>query len=187
MKINLKKVRLSFPDLFTAKAFEEGGTKTYGCTLLVEPGSANDKAIRVAMQKASEEKWGVKHAPILKAALASNNSQKVCYWDGSTKEYDGYDGVQALTAKRGETKGRPLVIDRDKSPLTEADGRPYAGCYVNASVEIWAQDNRYGKTLRCELLGVQFAADGDAFSAGSVADESDFEDMSFEDEDSALA
>jgi hypothetical protein len=28
------------------------------------------------------------------------------------------------------------------------------------------------------LLGVQFAADGDAFSAGSVADEADFDDLS---------
>jgi len=178
MKINLKKVRLSFPDLFTAKAFEEGGTATYGCTLLVEPDSANDKAIRNAMKAAAEEKWGVKHAPILKAALASNNGQKVCFWSGDTKEYDGYAGMMALTAKRNESKGRPLVIDRDKSPLVEADGRPYAGCFVNASVEIWPQDNKYGKTLRCELLGVQFAADGDAFSAGSVADEADFDDLS---------
>ena len=178
MKINLKKVRLSFPDLFTAKAFEEGGNKTYGCTFLVEPGSANDKTIRAAMQEAAEGKWGVKHAPILKAAIASNNSQKVCYWSGDTKEYDGYAGQMALTAKRQESKGRPLVIDKDKSPLTEADGKPYAGCYVNASVEIWAQENKYGKTLRCELLGLQFAADGDAFSAGSVADEADFDDLS---------
>ena len=103
---------------------------------------------------------------------------KVCYWSGDTKEYDGYAGQMALTAKRQESKGRPLVIDKDKSPLTEADGKPYAGCYVNASVEIWAQENKYGKTLRCELLGLQFAADGDAFSAGSVADEADFDDLS---------
>lgn len=187
MKIALQKVRLSFPDLFTAKAFEEGGTKTYGCTFLVEPGSANDKTIRAAMQKAAEEKWGAKHAPILKAAIAANNSQKVCYWSGDTKEYDGYAGQMALTAKRQESKGRPLVIDKDKSPLTEADGKPYAGCYVNASVEIWSQENKFGKTLRCELLGLQFAGDGDAFAAGSVADESDFEDLSFEDAESELA
>ena len=182
MKLSLKKTRLSFPDMFTAKAFEDGGTKTYGCTLLIEPGSANDKAIRQALQKVAEEKWGVKHAPILKAALAANNSQKMCYWSGDVKEYDGYAGMMALTAKRGEAKGRPLVIDKDKSPLTEADGKPYAGCFVNASVEIWAQANKFGNTLRCELLGVQFAADGDAFSAGSVAREEDFEDMSFEEE-----
>ena len=33
---------------------------------------------------------------------------------------------------------RPLVVDVDKSPLTAQDGKPYSGCYVNASLELWA-------------------------------------------------
>lgn len=189
MKIQLKKVRLSFPDLFTAVAFEGSSNAKYGAAFLIEPGSANDKLIRSAMATAASEKagWEKNHAKILAAALAKNSGKEVCYWEGDTKEYDGYAGMMVLTAKRDEAKGRPLVIDRDKSPLALEDGKPYAGCFVNASLEIWAQDNKYGKTLRCELLGVQFAADGDAFSAGSVADESDFDDLSDTGDDEDLA
>lgn len=170
-KIALQNVRLSFPDLFEASEYE--GKFNFGATFLVEPGSATDKAITVAVQEVAKEEWKEKGAAIVKAAQAGGN-QKICYWSGDLKTYDGYQGMMALTAKRGQDKGRPLVLDRDKTPLALGDGKPYAGCYVNASVELWAQDNKYGKTIRCTLLGVQFAKDGDSFSAGSAASEDDF-------------
>lgn len=172
MKIKLVNVRLSFPDLFKAGEYE--GNRNYGSSFLIEPGSANHKVIMDAINAVGTEAWKAKAPAILKAALAGGG-QQVCYWDGNLKDYDGYEGMMVLTAKRGEAKGRPLVIDADKSPLAEADGKPYAGCFVNASVELWAQDNKFGKTVRCTLLGVQFAKDGDAFSAGSVASEDDFD------------
>jgi hypothetical protein len=70
------------------------------------------------------------------------------------------------------------VIDRDKSPLTAEDGKPYSGCYVNCSLELWAQDNSYGKRINAQLGGVQFFKDGDAFSGGgSAADADDFDEI----------
>lgn len=173
-KIKLQNVRLSFPDLFEPGEYE--GQRKFGATFLIEPNSANDKAIRAAMAEVATEKFKDKGAAIVKAGMAGGN-QKSCYWDGNSKTYDGYADQMALTAKREESKGRPLVIDKNKAPLVVSDGKPYAGCYVNASVELWAQDNKYGKAIRCNLLGVQFASDGDAFSAGSVADEGDFDDL----------
>jgi hypothetical protein len=59
------------------------------------------------------------------------------------------------------------VIDRDTKPLTAADGRPYGGCFVDASVDIWAQDNSWGKRINAKLRWVQFRGDGDAFSGGA--------------------
>jgi len=174
-KIKLQNVRLSFPDLFEPGEYE--GQRKFGATFLIEPGSANDKVIREAINDVAKEAFKDKGAAIVKAAMAGGN-QKICYWDGSLKSYDGYEGTMALTAKRNEDKGRPLVIDKDKTPLVAADGKPYAGCYVNVSVDLWAQDNKYGKSVRCTLLGVQFHADGDAFSAGSVGDVDDFDDLS---------
>jgi hypothetical protein len=76
------------------------------------------------------------------------------------------------------------VIDRDKTPLTSADGRPYAGCFVNASVELWAQDNNFGKRINASLRGVQFFKDGDAFSGGGAASDDEFD--SVEDADSLV-
>ena len=62
------------------------------------------------------------------------------------------------------------MVDRDgATPLTESDGRPYGGCYVNAKVEIWAQDNSNGRAMRASLLGVVYHSKGDAFGGGRVA------------------
>ncbi|WP_244126983.1 ssDNA-binding protein, partial [Xylella fastidiosa] len=66
----------------------------------------------------------------------------------------------------------------DRTPLAAQDGRPYAGCYVNANIELWAQDNNYGKRINASLGGVQFLRDGEAFAGGGVASVEDFEDLS---------
>jgi hypothetical protein len=70
---------------------------------------------------------------------------------------------------------RPLVLDSNKAPLTAADGKPYSGCYVNAMIEVWAQDNQHGKRVNASLLGVQFVRDGERLAGGSVATADDFE------------
>ena len=96
--------------------------------------------------------------------------------DGDLKSnYDGFPGNLYVSAR---STTRPLVINNDKSPLTEQDGKPYAGCYVNASIELWAQDNNYGKRVNASLRGVQFLRDGDAFAGGGAASEDEFDDIS---------
>ena len=128
-------------------------------------------------------KWAAKADAILKTLVGNPN--KYCFQDGDSKsQYDGFEGHFGLGAK---STGRPLVIDRDKSPLTAADGRPYAGCYVNSSVEIWAQDNKWGKGIRASLRGVQFFKDGDAFAGGAPASEEEFDDLSDAGEGEELA
>lgn len=100
----------------------------------------------------------------------------LCLHDGDEKaEYEGFPGNFFLNAAN---KARPAVIDRDRSPLIQADGRPYAGCYVNAVIDIWAQDNNFGKRVNASLGGVQFLRDGDAFAGGGVAAPDDFDDIS---------
>ena len=165
--------RLSFPDLFEAVQYQGQGPFNYRASFLIDPSHPCKAQIDAAIQAVAKEKWAAK-APQVLAGIVGN-SQKCCFVDGNTKAYDGYAGTWALTATRPQEKGRPLVLDQAKQPLVAADGKPYAGCYVNASVEFWAQDNSYGKAVRCTLLGVQFARDGDAFTAGAPASPDDFE------------
>jgi hypothetical protein len=80
---------------------------------------------------------------------------------------------------------RPTVVDRAKNPTTESDGIVYAGCYVNVILDVWAQDNEWGKRINAKLLGVQFFKDGDSFGSGATVSEDDFDDLSAEDEDDA--
>lgn len=61
------------------------------------------------------------------------------------------------------------ILDGDRSPLTERDGRPYSGCYVNAIVDIWAMDNNYGRRINATITGIQFVRHGDAFGGGARA------------------
>lgn len=178
MEVMLSNVRLSFPDLFEARSFEQGkGPLKYRASFLMEPNSANHKNILKAAQEVAKEEWKDKAPAILKAA--SEDSKLKLLVDGNSKEYDGYAGMIVVSATRDSTKGRPLVIDKDKSPLTQTDGRPYGGCYVNAKIDLWAQNNKWGKCIRASLLAVQFAKDGDAFGAGTAtADPDEFEDLS---------
>lgn len=172
MIIQLKNVRLAFADCFVPVAFEGDGEKKYASTFLIPKKDPQIKAVNAAIQEVATAAWKDKAKAVL-AGIVSNPN-KYCFQDGDGKSYDGYAGNMALAAKN---KKRPTIVDKDKTPLTEADGRPYAGCYVNASVEIWAQDNKWGKGIRASLRGIQFLRDGDAFSAGSVAGEDEFEDI----------
>lgn len=174
MKVVLKGVRLAFPDLWEPKIFEGSQNARYSATFLVDPGSTNDKAIRAAIKQEAETAYGTKAAAMLKSY--EGNSQKFCYLDGNVKDYDGFADMMYLSSHRGEKQGQPLVIDTNKQPLTANSGRPYAGCYVNASVDIYTQSGKY-PGVRASLLAVQFFKDGDAF-AGSRANPDDFEDLS---------
>ncbi len=176
MEMMLNQVRLSFPELFVPTTVQGMGKPKYRAVFLVPADSPLKKKIDAAVKAVAVEKWGAKANAVL--ANVINDPKSCCWQDGAKKEYDGYQGQWALSASKEQAKGRPLVLDADKTPLTESDGRPYAGCYVNAKVGFWCQDNQFGKGVRCELLGVQFAKDGDAFTAGGTADVDEFDVVS---------
>lgn len=182
--VKLPNVRLAFPDLYEPRAFEEGQEPKYGATFLIPKTNTKLVAeIQKAIKAEAAAKWGGKADSVLKSI--EDNSMKYCFINGEKKsDYDGYADHWALAAK---AKARPLVIDRDRSPLTISDGRPYGGCYVNSSVEIWAQDNKWGKGMRATLRGVQFNKDGDAFAGGRPADAEEFDDLANTGDEDELA
>lgn len=171
MKIKLQNVRLSFAGLWRAEPFKPGDEPKFKSTFLMPKDGPLHQEVEKAILETAKAKWGAKAEKII--AGIRNNPNKFCFQDGDTKTYDGWDGMMALSAKNGK---RPLVIDRDRSPLSEADGKPYSGCYVNASVEFFAYENS-GNGISASLLGVQFVKDGDAFGGGSIADEDDFDQL----------
>ena len=172
MKLKLNNVRLSFPALFKAEAFKPGDDPRFKATFLIPEGSAQAKEVEKAAIAALEEKFPKKGATIYKQIFGNDNKCNIS--DGNLSEYDGYAGMVAVSAK---SKTRPLVIDTDKTPLAEDDGKPYAGCYVNAIIEFFGYDNS-GKGVSAILKGVQFVRDGDAFSGSAPASEDDFDDLS---------
>ena len=182
-KVKLKNVRLSFPALFEAEQFDGKGPFNYAAVFLFEKNGEMHKALVAAQNEVAKEEWKDKAAAVLKNAQEDKRLRFIK--DGDNETYDGYAGMMHIRALRAKDKGRPLILDKNPkredgsdNVLTQDDGRPYPGCYVNASIELWAQDNKYGKTVRAQLLAVQFAKDGDSFSAGSRGTSDEFEDLS---------
>jgi len=180
MKVVIKNARLSFPDLFEPRAFQAGDTPKFKATALVPKGSEMVREIEAAIMKVATDKWNTKAAGIVKSIRGNPN--KFCFQDGDNKTYDGYEGMMAFSASN---KVRPTIIDRDKSPLSVSDGRPYAGCYVNMIVDVFAYDNS-GNGIAASLSGVQFVKDGEAFGGGRPASADEFDDLSTEDEDALV-
>lgn len=182
MKVKLANVRLAFPALFEAKTVNGEGAPAYGASFLIEPtDKANISAINKAIDAVAAEKWGAKAAGHL---ALMRKTDKVALHDGDLKaQYAGFAGMMFVSSR---SAARPLVLDKDKTPLTAQDGKPYGGCYVNATVELWAQDNKYGKRVNAQLLGVQFFADGDSFGGGAVGSADDFDDLAQGAEEDAL-
>lgn len=184
----LKDVRCSFitlgePEYFGGQKQKPSDKRRWSSTFLIPSESAYRKQIDAMMEELAKEKWE-KKAPTILVNIRSDPKAS-CFTDGNRKDYEGYKNHWALTAHRNEDKGRPLVMDTDKSPIYKPDnelyegkaGRIYSGCFVNAQVEFWAQDNPNGKAIRCTLLGIQRNRDGDAFSGGSAPDADAFDEI----------
>jgi hypothetical protein len=161
-KFKLKNVRLSFPSIFKRSEFN-GEKGKFEATFLINKEQQEDLIKEIE----------AKIALIQKDNKAKVSPDKICLKDGDFVDYDGYEGHMSI--KAGANR-RPTVIDRDKTPLVEDDDKPYAGCYVNAVLELWYQDNSYGKRVNCNLLGIQFSKDGDSFGAGDTDVTDDFDD-----------
>jgi hypothetical protein len=174
MKIQLQNARLAFPKLFKAEQVNGEGKPAFSCAFLLHADDPQVDAINDMIEKLAEEKWEKKFKPILAAIRGKDH---VCLHNGDTKaDLEGYAGNWFINA-RAYTK--PLILDRDaRTILTEDSGRPYGGCYVNASIELWAQDNQWGKRINATLRGVQYRRDGDAFAGGAPATMDEFSDLS---------
>ena len=185
MKVKVLEVRGAFLNLFEAKTVGGEGEPRYSGAFVIEPGSANAKALAAAMVAVAKEKWGDKAAAVLKDLKAKG---RVAYKEEPlSKDGEVYDGFEGMHSINAGNKARPLIVDRDRTPLSAADGRPYGGSYMNVSIELWAQDNQYGKRINATLKGVQFVRDGDAFGGGAPASPEDFDDLGVDEEGNLAA
>lgn len=155
-------------------------THTYSCDLIFPP---NDPGVAKFMQvyaAIAADKWKEN----AQAAMQQINSDKRtrCFGSGDEKKsqktfqvHPGYAGNVYITARN---TNQPQIIDVDGRridpnntlALRAAAAKIYGGCYVNAVIKPWPQANSKGIGIRCELVAIQFAKDGEAFGAGTPAD-----------------
>lgn len=158
MNVTLNNVRLSFPALWEPRKGPDANSKaSYQAAFLLDK---KDNAADIAAVKAAI-------AAITKETFKGKQPPKICLRDGSEKpDLEGYgDGVMFINARSDK---RPHVIGRKMEAIGPDDGIVYAGCYVNATVRLWGQDNNYGKRINAQLRAIQFVKKGDAFGDGDI-------------------
>jgi hypothetical protein len=174
MQVKLNNVRLAFPALFEPQVVkgDTRGKPAFSAQLILPRDHPQLPEIEKAIIEAATQTWGAKAMDVLRSLKPQD---KLCVHNGDAKaEWSGFPGNLFISAR---AEARPLVVDRNRNILTAADGKVYAGCYVNAVLDIWAQDNQFGRRVNAGLKGVQFYAEGEAFGGSVPAQVDDFDDL----------
>lgn len=165
--LKLNNVRLSFADIYKAKAFSDDQEPKYKANLLLDP-SNKENADAIAAVYAAAKK-------LIAESGINQKEFKLCFGKGDTKTYDGYAGMIYVSASNST---RPTVVNRRRDPVVEGDHEaPYSGSYVNATITLWLQNNKWGKRINANLRGIQFVRDGEAFGARPADAETEFEPL----------
>lgn len=168
-EVILTNVRLSFADLWKAKAIvdpktqQPAGEPKFRATLLLDKDEHKEliRHVWTELTAMMKERYGEK---MTKAALK--------HWplrEGAEKpEMEGYgDQVMFIAAN---SPRRPVVVGLAKQPVVEGDPQaPYSGCYVHAKVQFWTQEYMGGKQINTSLVAVMFARDGQPFSGAKFS------------------
>lgn len=178
----LKNVRIAFPALAEMQAIGDG-EPAFGAQLIIDPTTTLPDEIDALMLEVAKEKWK-DDGPAVLAMLKEDKKvgfHRAEYKNKKTgKPYAGFENKFYLST-RSNAKKQPTVFNKYGEPVTdksEIERLIYSGCYVNAKVDAWPQDNQFGRRINFSLLGVMFAADGESFGGGAqVASADDFASM----------
>lgn len=155
MQMKLKNVKISFPSIYQHAEYQGESRGQYEAQFLIAEDDPQLAELKKAIASIAKEEFG---DAWVKAKLPLS--------DGNEKTYDGYAGHWALKATN---KNRFAIIDRDRTPLVEADDKPRAGDVVNALVSIYAFSNKYGSFLKAQLMAIQFVEEGERFGSGGAS------------------
>lgn len=193
-KFNLKNVRVCFLKIWErhtpSKPDEKPAYKA--CIIVPKDHPQIDELYDAASEVLSDKFKSQKVADkwLDKNYGEGNHSKECAVKDGDerddvTPEFEDCLYINAKNFKQpkiqtsdGESQTEPGVnTDGDDIEGQEI----YSGCFCNVSIDIWAWDNTNGKGLGCQLLGLRFREDGEAFGGGGGATASD-DDLDDDDE-----
>lgn len=158
------KFRVSFPEVFEAKSFQDQPAK-FSIQMLFDK-KTDLAAIKKAMAAAVKEHYGDNAPP---KGLTSPLK------DGDEKDLDGYAGTLVVSAS---SKFKPDVVDQKGEPIL-AQTDFYAGCYARAFITAYVyevKDPKNPKTILKKGIGfylghVQKLADGEPFTKRTKSDD----------------
>ena len=180
-RIMLKNVMLSFPALAEPQSFGEG-EPAYGAKFPIKPNSEHQKQLEEAILAEAKEQWKDKADSVVNMLIEDGKVAfvKKVYRSKKTGEpYAGFEGAHYLSTRNAKTQ--PTVFNEYGEQLTtkgDIERKAYSGAIVNASLEIWAQDNKWGRRINCTLRGVMLTGEGENIGGASApASADDFAGM----------
>lgn len=171
MKVLTGEARLSYVNVVTPRAAQQGGEPKYSVTLLIPKSDVATKAdidasIQAAAQEAVSKVWGGVRPPQIRVPI-----------------YDG-DGVRPSGVPFGEecrghwvitasTKLKPQVVGMDNINVELAPSDIYSGMYGRATIRFFGYSNSGNKGVGCGLGNIMKTRDGEPL-AGTASAASDF-------------
>lgn len=168
----LKNKRLGFVNLAEPRAVNNG-KPSYSVRVIIDPKDADVKALDDAIAEVATTQWKDKAKTQIdmlteKSRIALSKKE---YRSASTGEvFKGFEGTYSLNASAPADK-QPKCFDEFGNEL-DSDGirrKLYSGCYAHVKVEMYPLLRDDGNRINCAVLGVMFAADGEAFGGGGTA------------------
>lgn len=186
-RVTLRDVVIVFPKLFQAEKFKpEDRDAFYSASFLLDRNHPDLKDLADKIRLAATIKWKDKAQDYLDIAKAKD---KLPVHDGAlkaSKPYGAaYKGKLYVSARNNERTGaRPSVFDNIIDPATGkaraitmmSDPRaPYSGMRVTVKLDLFGYAQGGGEGVGASIAGVQYFADGERLSGGSVASADDFD------------
>lgn len=158
-KVITPEFRVSFPAVFTAKAFQNQEPK-YSVVMLFSK-KTDISELKKAAMNAAAEKFGNDKTKWPK-------NLKMPFRDGDEKaDTPGYKDTIFVTAS---SKQRPGLVDRSRQAiLSEEDF--YAGCYARAELIAFAYDTAGNRGVSFSLQNIQKLKEGEKFSGRKAAED----------------
>ena len=126
----------------------------------------------------AQDKWKENAQAAMQRIQADRMTR--CYGAGEEKTsqktfqvHPGYSGNVYITTR---SPRQPQIIRPDGTivdptntmELRAVASKIYGGCYANVVIKPWLQQNTSRIGVRCDLIAVQFAADGESLGAGAA-------------------
>jgi hypothetical protein len=166
-------VRLSYANLVTPRANQQGGEPKYSVTLLIPKSDTATKldieqSMKAAYEEGVSKKWGGAH-PQMNQLL----------WDGDGLRKSGLpfgDECKGHWVINTSSKQKPQVVGIDNVNCELAPNDIYSGMYARVTLNFYPYDTAGSKGVGCGLGNVMKTSDGEPLSGGASA-ASDFAEV----------
>lgn len=167
LKVLTGECRLSYCNLATPRASQQGGEPRYSVTLLIPKTDTAtkadiDSAIQAAANEALSKVWNGVRPPVLKVPV----------YDGDSVRPSGVpfgDECKGHWVLNASTKNKPQVVGIDNINCELSPSDIYSGMYGRATVRFFGYSNSGNKGVGCGLGNVLKTRDGEPLSGQASA------------------